>query len=197
MQKIYFSLLVALVLGACATQPAETPATNSATVEENTETGTKATTEKAGSESAIKWQDSSVVAVAYIGYDKDIAAIKTSEQFKKLAERLPQLNDIDHIAVDAPGEELYLVIPRHKNANVTVYEYTFEMATKEKPEKSGLVYYQKETGDPIIVKGNISDICPNMQIELKSGNGETYTFSPSLSLENGKLYVTKGMQELE
>ena len=185
MQKIYFSLLVALVLGACATQPAETPATNSATVEETTETGTKATTEKAGSESAIKWQDSSVV------------AIKTSEQFKKLAERLPQLNDIDHIAVDAPGEELYLVIPRHKNANVTVYEYTFEMATKEKPEKSGLVYYQKETGDPIIVKGNISDICPNMQIELKSGNGETYTFSPSLSLENGKLYVTKGMQELE
>ena len=197
MQKIYFSLLVALVLGACANKPAEAPATNSATVEENTETGTKATTEKAGSESAIKWQDSSFVAVAYIGYDKDIAAIKTSEQFKKLAERLPQLNDIDHIAVDAPGEELYLVVPRHKNINITVYEYTFEMATKEKPEKSGMVYYQKGTGDPIIVKGNISDICPNMQIELKSGNGETYTFSPSLSLENGKLYVTKGMQELE
>ena len=197
MQKIYFSLLVALVLGACANKPAEAPATNSATEEENTETGTKATTEKAGFESAIKWQDSSVVAVAYIDYDKDIAAIKTSEQFKKLAERLPQLNDIDHIAVDAPGEELYLVVPRHKNINITVYEYTFEMATKEKPEKSGMVYYQKETGDPIIVKGNISDICPNMQIELKSGNGETYTFSPSLSLENGKLYVTKGMQELE
>ena len=199
MQKIYFSLLVALGLCACGNQPSTNPTAtaDTTTAKEQSSDVPAETKEEAAMKWKIEWKDSSFVAVSYIGYEKTIDEIKASEPFKNLALRLPQLNKIDEIAVKAQGEELYLIVPRDKDAKVTVYEYTFEMATKEKPEKSGKVYYKSETGSPFIVKGNISDICPNMQIELTSRNGESYTFSPSLSLENGKLSVAKGMQELE
>ncbi|MCQ2234509.1 MAG: hypothetical protein MJZ24_07220 [Paludibacteraceae bacterium] len=193
--KYYSSLLLLFALGisACSNTPSSTnnePSNqDAAAVQEPLKNA------DAGNELKIEWAQNAKVAVAYLGGYASFEKFKGDGRYEKMAEDIAILKNFNGFTVDAQGYETYLIVPRDAQAKVVVSEFTMEMATKEKAEDSGATYYKSENGSPILVKGNISEICPNMKITITNSNGETIKFQPQLSMENGKLSCVEGMQD--
>ena len=87
------------------------------------------------------------------------------------------------------GGELYLIIPIYKNVSINVYSAVMEEADIV---KDNLLY---TTNKPFILKCNVSDIIPNIIIEIKQNN-IVYEYSPSISLKDGSLYVNEHVMDI-
>ena len=130
------------------------------------------------------------LAVAYIGETYDI----TVDDWR---EAIPQGNTTDQWSficdIDAEdcagsqGDDIFCIVPTDPQAKVTVRELSlgegedFEMV-------EGDLIYESESGAPFLLRCNVSDIMPDTRIYVTDSNGE-YIYSPSLSLEDGQLYV--------
>lgn len=90
----------------------------------------------------------------------------------------------DFLLYETNGEELYFIVPIQKNVTMNIYSAVMEEADIVKDKLIA------STNKPFILKCNVSDIIPNIIIEIKQNN-IVYEYSPSISLKDGSLYVNE------
>lgn len=85
------------------------------------------------------------------------------------------------------GEECYLVIPKYKNASVSLKE--LELSEDGKLKEVDNIYLDaiSSNGSTFIMQ-NISDIAPNGKITIRYRD-DSFEFSPSISLKDGSLML--------
>ena len=212
---ILFTAIFALSLTACDIVPTDNPAvteetttaettvtepapentkvnvTESGTVKDETidvdstdPSGEIAETDMQSVEEKIQGTDY-VFAVCYAGYTTN----DIDSAFLSLQSKYPLISLIPKERwVETEGGEVYCIIPKDKNATVTVNELVFD-ETSETFYRVDKVLYSSEKGEPILIRGNISDIFSNIQVVVTDPD-KSVTYSPSLSLENGELLIT-------
>jgi len=138
--------------------------------------------------------EGALMGVAYLGYyDKGMRdAVKAfkSENFWDEFSFIGEV-DADHCAL-AEGAEWYAIIPADADVKLTVYEYYFDY-DKDYIEGvnpgPGREYISVSDGKAVLLRGNISDIMPNYIVKAEEKGGSVVEYSPSLSLENGRVWV--------
>lgn len=90
----------------------------------------------------------------------------------------------DFMLYETNGEEIYFIVPIQKNVTMNIYYAVMEEADIVKDKLIA------STNKPFILKCNVSDIIPNIIIEIKQNN-IVYEYSPSISLKDGSLYVNE------
>ena len=127
--------------------------------------------------------------VAYLGYySEDFEAFVKDIKDKGIYEKHPLLNEVkssDFYSLE--GSELYAIVPA-EGVSVTVNEYAFDENGIGKAKKK----IAETDAAPLFIRGNISDIMPNIQIIITDKNGNLSEYLPSMSLETG--YLSKGQQ---
>lgn len=195
-------LLCLLLLCSCgrggATETTLTPETT--TEETTTETTTEQATttepvtqsesEKALGEFRKQMKDENYLCgVAYLGYySEDIGVIIEDLQHKGVYKKHPFLNEFRRKNFySLEGNELYAVIPA-EGAEVTVNQYAFNENGIGSAKKRLAV----SDGEILLLRGNVSDIMPNLQLAITDKDGNITEYLPSMSLENG--YLSKSQQ---
>ena len=196
-------LLCILILCSCGRggEDTETTLTTEATTEETTtettteqvtttEPVTQSESEKALGEFRRLMKDENYLCgVAYLGYySEDIGVIIEDLQYKGIYKNHPFLNEFRRKNFySLEGNELYAVIPA-EGVEVTVNQYAFN--------ENGIGYAKKRLavsdGEILFLRGNISDIMPNLQLAITDKDGNITEYLPSMSLETG--YLSKGQQ---
>lgn len=120
----------------------------------------------------IPFENNQLYAVAYLGY-----GVKEYMDYY----RENYLDEDEVLNYYFSGAEYYLIIPRYENMEVRLYRN--DLATMGKTLEQ-----ECENGKPFIVQCNISDIFPDVTVELNY-NGETVEFSPYISLKDGSVQV--------
>ena len=128
----------------------------------------------------------SLLGVAYLGVmadaDSDItewlADSGWTQTFPFLAELTAQQT------VTQPGNEVYCIVPADEKAGLTVRAY--DLLDDASP--AGDVLYESDGGAPVCLRGNVSDIMPNMEVTVSGAGGET-VYRPALSLMDGTVSV--------
>jgi len=83
------------------------------------------------------------------------------------------------------GDEVYCIVPAKGYNSVVVSTFVVDESNDYKGAADKELYKAND-GKPILVRGNISEIMPNVIVTL--GNGEsTFSFNPSLSMRDGSL----------
>ncbi len=95
----------------------------------------------------------------------------------------------DFLLYETNGEELYFIVPIQKNVTMNIYSAVMEEADIVKDKLIA------STNKPFILKCNVSDIIPNIIIEIKQNN-IVYEYSPSISLKDGSLYVNEHVMDI-
>ena len=85
------------------------------------------------------------------------------------------------------GEECYLVIPKYKNASVSLKELEITEDGKLKEVENLYLDASSSSGTTFIMQ-NISDIAPNGKITIRYRD-DAFEFSPSISLKDGSLIL--------
>lgn len=130
-----------------------------------------------------------VAAVAYYGwFDGEYSEIKNHLDNFGIVNNLPFLAEIDEdYFVKLNGQELYCIIPRSEDAEITIYEWIVDEYNDYAGEPGNVLLNCKE-GVPVLVAGNESEIVPNFMVEIIE-DGVTYEYTPCLSGFDGSLYV--------
>ena len=133
-------------------------------------------------------QDQALCAVAYVGYcGGSFAEIQAGFETEGLLEALPILAMIEEDRfISNEGSELYLVVPR-EDVGLTVYEQVLD--ENGEALTYGEELYRSAQVEPLLLRGNVSDIFPNFVLLIEGQGGETMEYSPSLSLRDGMLNV--------
>ena len=92
--------------------------------------------------------------------------------------------DEEFMVYENVGDELYFIVPIQKNVTMDIYSVVMEEADIVKDKLIAT------TNKPFILKCNVSDIIPNIIIEIKQNN-IVYEYSPYISLKDGSLYVNE------
>lgn len=132
-------------------------------------------------------------AVSCLGYlDGSYYEIMSHIEDLGMLEEFPFLEIPKENYLPLEGGELYAVIPADADATVTVY--TGVMDETDFTVKAERKLAEFIGGAPVLLKCNVSEIMPNVVLEITE-NGRKYTYSPSLSGENGKLVETEGVYD--
>ena len=110
------------------------------------------------------------------------------EAYDELVRDLPYsfLTGLDwEKAVVASGMEVYCVVPRDPGSHVVVTEWIIDEDNIQ--GKAGRTLYESDTGEPVILMGNVSDIMPNLRVTVTAPDGRSLSYSPCLSLRDGTL----------
>lgn len=125
----------------------------------------------------IPFEEGQLYALAYLGY-------QTPEKLDDYAARY--LYDAALPTHYLSGGDYYLVIPRDGASTVRLYQNDMETG-------SSVLFYEQPNGQPFVVQCNVSDIFPDLTVELTCGE-ERARFSPFISLENGEVQpVERGL----
>ena len=89
--------------------------------------------------------------------------------------------------VSQPGNEVYCIVPADESACLTVRAY--DPLNETSPV--GEVLYESADGTPVCLRGNVSDIMPNMEVTVSGEGGET-VYQPALSLMDGAVSIIAG-----
>lgn len=93
------------------------------------------------------------------------------------------------------GEECYLVIPKYKNASVSLKE--LELSEDGKLKEVENIYLDAiSSSGTIFIMQNISDIAPNGKITIRYRD-DSFEFSPSISLKDGSLMLPEEVKDGE
>ncbi len=133
----------------------------------------------------IDWQDDNICAVAYLGYDYGDFVRQDPYMY------MPQ--GTDYVTLDNSGLEMFLVIPR--NADVTGEVLWLELAAESAEMEVVEQMLAVTDGQPFFLRCNVSDIIPDIEITLTSGD-KTTTFSPYISLKDGSVVLGDYVQEI-
>lgn len=93
------------------------------------------------------------------------------------------------------GEECYLVIPKYRNASVSLKELEIRQDGKLKEVENPYLDSNASSGTTLIYQ-NISDVSPNGKIIIRYRD-EVVEFSPQLSLKDGSLILSNGILDGE
>lgn len=93
------------------------------------------------------------------------------------------------------GEECYLVIPKYKNASVSLKELELSDDGKLKEVENIYLDAISSSGTTFIMQ-NISDIAPNGKIIIRYRD-DSFEFSPSISLKDGSLMLPEEVKDGE
>ena len=93
------------------------------------------------------------------------------------------------------GEECYLVIPKYKNASVSLKELELSEDGKLK-EVENLYLDDISSSGTTFVMQNISDIAPNGKITIRYRD-DAFEFTPSISLKDGSLILPDEIKDGE
>lgn len=93
------------------------------------------------------------------------------------------------------GEECYLVIPKYRNASVSLKELEISQDGKLKEVANELLDFNACAGTTFVCQ-NISDIAPNGKITIRYRD-DVIEFSPSISLKDGSLILPEGVTDAE
>lgn len=93
--------------------------------------------------------------------------------------------DWENAAV-ASGMEVYCVVPRDPGSVVTVTEWIIDESNGYQGE-AGQTLCETNTGAPVLMMGNVSDIMPNLRVTVTAPDGQSLSYSPCLSLCDGSL----------
>ena len=128
--------------------------------------------------------DGSQLGVAYLGMmgDGDMAAWLADSGWTQTFPFLTELTAQQ--TVTRPGNEVYCIVPADAGASLTVRAY--DPLNDTSPV--GDVLYESADGAPVCLRGNISDIMPNMEVTV-SGNGGEAVYRPALSLMDGAVSI--------
>lgn len=121
---------------------------------------------------SIPFSGDQLYAVACLGYGEMSELSYYTESYLD-DENLP-------IHYVSPGE-YYLIIPRYEGMEMRLYRNEFDTGEK-------VLFYEAAGSDPVIVQCNVSDIFPDVTIQL-SYQAETVEFSPCISLKDGSVVV--------
>ena len=123
--------------------------------------------------STLPYEDGQLYAAAYLGYlePKDLDFFR---QTYFGGRELP----VHHIS----DGDFYLIIPRDPNATVRLLRN--DMLTQ-----TSSVFYEQPDGSPFVIGCNVSDIFPDVTVEITASDGEKVSFSPFISLEDGSVEV--------
>lgn len=125
--------------------------------------------------------------IALLGRLPEGASLEDFLQDSGALEAQPFLADIGgEEIVRAPGTELYCLVPKAEGDKLEVYEWICNEENHYQGEAGDLLY-QSESGAPVILMGNESDIMPNLLVVLTDAAGTTLRYNPSLSLCDGSV----------
>ena len=187
---IALAVLCMLLLASCGGGGEDPTTTVPSTKETTTEPVTESESAKALAEFRKHMKDENYICgVAYLGYyPEEIGNIIEDLQYKGIYEKHSFLNEIKRKDFHSlEGSEFYAVIPA-EGVKIAVNEYTFD----EDANGSVVRNLAESSETPVFIRGNISDIMPNIQVVITTDDGKTQEYYPSLSLENG--YLSKGQQ---
>lgn len=186
---IALAVLCMLMLASCGGGGEDPTTTVPSTKEATTEAVTESESAKALAEFRRYMKDENYICgVAYLGYyPEEIGNIIEDLQYKGIYEKHSFLNEIkrrDFYSLE--GSEFYAIVPA-AGVKIAVNEYAFD------EEANGSVVRNLSEGSetPVFIRGNISDIMPNIQVVITTDDGKTQEYYPSLSLENGTLSKAK------
>lgn len=178
-------VLSLLILASCGGGGEDPTTTVPSTSETTTEPVTESESAKALTEFRKHMKDENYICgVAYLGYyPEEIGNIIEDLQYKGIYEKHSFLNEIKRKNFySVEGSEFYAVIPA-EGAKIALNEYTFD----EDANGSVVRNLAESSETPAFIRGNISDIMPNIQVVITTDDGKTQEYYPSLSLENGTL----------
>ena len=139
---------------------------------------------------SLSWGEA-VCGVAYVGFvegpfgDGYRAII---EEQKELMEWYPFVAEIPaEQFVETDGYDLYCIVPASLDYSVKVEEVFMPENTEAWEPIIGEVIYESETGEPILLKCNESDIFTNVLVTITTPEGAEKKISPYLSLMDGSL----------
>lgn len=124
--------------------------------------------------------------VAYLGnVEGDFEAIGeyfSGQEYRKV---YPFIQDVrESHFVEIEGNELYCVVPADGDVTITVSQVELnEKISQLQPTKELATYTD---GQPVLIRGNISETIPNLMFLAKKGDVVT-SYVPHLSLKNGVL----------
>jgi len=123
--------------------------------------------------STLPYTDGQLYAAAYLGYQ----APTDLDFFRQTyfgGRELP----VHHIS----DGDFYLIIPRDPNATVRLLRN--DMLTQ-----TSSIFYEQPDGSPFVIGCNVSDIFPDVTVEITASDGEKVSFSPFISLKDGSVEV--------
>lgn len=130
--------------------------------------------------------------MALVGYSEEILyPLSENEQLSAYLESYPELNDMTkEQVVYCTGNELYIIYPADSAIKLTIYENFIDEENDFAECKCNILY--SNSGEPILLKCNVSDIIPNVIVRIEGDDGEFIEFSPFISLKDGTLSLPEG-----
>ena len=116
--------------------------------------------------------------------DKNTDKLIAAAMIESESEVKEKYFDEEFMVYENVGDELYFIVPIQKNVTINVYSAVMEESDIVKDKLIAT------TNKPFILKCNISDIIPNIIIEIKQNN-KVYEYSPYISPKDGSLYVNE------
>ncbi|MDO4523679.1 MAG: peptidoglycan-binding domain-containing protein, partial [Eubacteriales bacterium] len=138
-------------------------------------------------------QQNELCAIAYLGaYEAEYPYLPTYLEVAGVSQKFPFFLEIpeEHF-LTYEGSQLYCIVPAEKDALVTVNPW---LLTEENDYlgEAGEAIYEGDSGDPIFVRGNVSDIMPNLQILIEDTDGRSVEYYPFMSLKDNMLELPNG-----
>ena len=128
-----------------------------------------------------------VLGVAYLGqFDEEVDDLEDYLEETGLDESFSFILDLsDDQFVTFEGQELYLLVPRDEDAQITVYDWVVDEYNEYSGE-AGDMRFSAE-GEAVLVLGNRSEIVPNFVVEVVCQDGTELWYTPCLSGFDGLL----------
>lgn len=136
--------------------------------------------------------------VIYLGYiDAASGDFETdAAYYKTVLEKSGYLNDFPFLkevpasafVCSEGGQELYCIIPQDVDASVAVNEWIVDESNDYEGE-TGAVLYRSDYGSPILIKCNSTEIYSDVQVTVVDNKGNSLTWRPSVSGEDGSVYT--------
>ena len=185
------SALLLFILAACGAKPSEEPPAQPP-VEQPGEIEPPTLTEAEQSLADLREtlrEAGAVLGVAYLGSTNGSESIDLSDALSDTPypEAYLFLRDISSDAiVTTGGWDIYCLVPADADAKLTVNEFGWLTEGAELPEAGGTLY-QSESGAPVCLIANVSDIMPDTQVTVTAADGTSVTYQPFLSLMDGSV----------
>ncbi len=134
--------------------------------------------------------------VAFLGYwPMEYAELMQNIDMLGYTEEYPFVSEITaDEQILAEGGEWYLIVPSADDIMITVSEAV--MDESDYTLKEGELLYEGTGEKPILMRGNVSEIMPNLIITMQKANGEVCKYSPALSMLDSGLQVDEGVIDI-
>ena len=142
-------------------------------------------------------ENGDICAIGYLGYfDGTYEELGKYFYYLGILQEYDFLIDVDkeHF-IDQEGYELYLVVPQTEESSLIINDYVLN---EIEPVEAGpgVELGRFFDGQPVLLRGNISEVIPNLYFEAENPDGTFIAYNPSLSLRDGSLTSLDGIYDL-